>query len=81
MIARYTRPEMGQIWSDENKYRSWLTVEIAASEALARAGMVPQPAADIIQLRLHITCISILMPAPRPPLTICQSGHLSLPTA
>ena len=49
MIARYTRPEMGQIWSDDNKYRSWLTVEIAASQALARAGMVPQPAADIIR--------------------------------
>ena len=40
---------MGQIWSDDNKYRSWLTVEIAASQALARAGMVPQPAADIIR--------------------------------
>ncbi len=49
MIARYTRPEMGQIWSDDNKYRSWLTVEIAASQALASAGMVPQQAADIIR--------------------------------
>ncbi len=49
MIARYTRPEMGQIWSDDNKYRSWLTVEIAASQALARAGMVPQQAADVIR--------------------------------
>ena len=38
MIARYTRPEMGRIWSDENKYRCWLTVETAASQALAAAG-------------------------------------------
>jgi len=49
MIARYTRPAMGRIWSDENKYRCWLTVETAASQALARFGLVPQAAADIIR--------------------------------
>ena len=49
MIARYTRPEMGRIWSDENKYRCWLRVEVAASQTLARAGMVPQEAADAIR--------------------------------
>ncbi len=55
MIARYTRPEMGRIWSDENKYRTWLTVEIAASQALARAGIVPQDAADSIRNRANFT--------------------------
>jgi len=40
---------MGRIWSDENKYRCWLTVEAAASQALARFGMVPQAAADAIR--------------------------------
>jgi adenylosuccinate lyase len=49
MIARYTRPAMGRIWSDENKYRCWLTVEIAASQALAKFGLVPQSAADAIR--------------------------------
>jgi len=49
LIARYTRPEMGLIWSDENKYRCWLRVEVAASQALAAAGMVPQEAADAIR--------------------------------
>jgi len=49
MIARYTRPEMGRIWSDANKYRCWLTVEIAASQALAKFGLVPQSAADAIR--------------------------------
>ena len=49
MIARYTRPAMGKIWSDENKYRCWLTVEVAASQALAKFGLVPQAAADIIR--------------------------------
>jgi adenylosuccinate lyase len=51
MIARYTRPEMGRIWSDENKYRQWLEVELAASEVLAEAGEVPVEAARL--LRAH----------------------------
>jgi len=51
MILRYTRPAMGRIWSDENKYRCWLTVETAASQALARFGLVPQSAADAIRDR------------------------------
>jgi adenylosuccinate lyase len=55
LIARYTRPEMGRIWSDENKYRCWLQVEIAASQALAHAGMVPQAAADTIRDRAAFT--------------------------
>jgi adenylosuccinate lyase len=49
MIARYTRPEMGRIWSDTNKYQCWLTVEVAASQALAKFGLVPQSAADTIR--------------------------------
>src|ERR1700748_3373076 len=51
MIARYTRPEMGRIWSDANKYQCWLTVEVAASQALAKFGLVPQSAADAIRDR------------------------------
>jgi len=45
MIARYTRPDMGRIWSEENKYRQWREVEIAAAEALADLGEVPEDAA------------------------------------
>ena len=48
MIPRYTRPEMGRIWSDENKFRCWLQVETAASLTLAEAGLVPQEAAQAI---------------------------------
>jgi adenylosuccinate lyase len=59
MIARYTRPAMGRIWSDENKYRSWLTVEVAASQALARFGLVPQAAADAIAARGNFTVARI----------------------
>ncbi len=49
MIKRYTRPEMGRIWSDENKFRMWLAVEIAATESLSAAGLVPREAARAIR--------------------------------
>jgi adenylosuccinate lyase len=49
LIARYTRPELGQIWSDENKYRQWLEVELAASETLAELGEVPREAAEALR--------------------------------
>ena len=59
MIKRYTRPEMGRIWSDENKYACWLRVEVAASQALAAAGMVPQEAADKIRDKSGFTVARI----------------------
>src|SRR5438270_428991 len=46
MIARYTRPEMGHVWSEENRYAQWREVELAASEALAESGEVPRDAAE-----------------------------------
>ena len=51
MIPRYTRPEMGRIWSDQNRFQQWLEVELAASEALAELGVVPAGAARL--LRAH----------------------------
>jgi adenylosuccinate lyase len=51
VIPRYTRPDMGRIWSDENRFRTWLTVEVAATETLADAGMVPKDAAKAIRKR------------------------------
>jgi adenylosuccinate lyase len=51
LIPRYTRPEMGRIWSDENRFRTWLAVEIAATETLAEAGIVPKDAARAIRER------------------------------
>ena len=53
MIPRYTRPDMGRIWSDENRFRTWLTVEVAATETLAEAGMVPKDAARAIRKRAN----------------------------
>ncbi|MCA1561542.1 MAG: adenylosuccinate lyase [Acidobacteria bacterium] len=45
MIHRYTNPEMGAIWSDQRRYDTWLEVELAATDAMAEAGIVPVEAA------------------------------------
>ncbi|MBJ6746537.1 adenylosuccinate lyase [Streptococcus sp. 121] len=49
MLERYTRPEMGAIWSEENKYQAWLEVEILAAEAWAELGEIPKE--DVALLR------------------------------
>ncbi len=49
MISRYTRPDMGRIWSDENRFSKWLAVEIATAEVEAEAGMIPASAARAIR--------------------------------
>lgn len=49
MITRYTRPEMAKIWSDENRYRCWLEVEILACEAWAELGEIPK--VDVQKIR------------------------------
>jgi len=49
LIPRYTRAEMGRIWSEENRFRTWLAVEVAATETLAEAGLVPRDAARAIR--------------------------------
>jgi adenylosuccinate lyase len=49
MIERYTRPEMGAIWTDENRYRKWLDVELAVCEAWAKAGEIPPQSLRMIK--------------------------------
>ena len=51
MIARYTRPEMGAIWSDQRRFETWLEVELAATDALAEAGVVPVDDARTLRAR------------------------------
>jgi adenylosuccinate lyase len=54
LIARYTRSEMGRVWSEENKFQKWLDVELAATETLADAGIVPKEAARKLRERARI---------------------------
>lgn len=51
MIPRYTRPQMGRIWDEENKYRKWLEVELAATSVLEEEGVVPPEGARQIRER------------------------------
>jgi adenylosuccinate lyase len=51
MIQRYTHPEMGAIWSDQRRYETWLEVELAATDAMADAGLVPAEAARELRAR------------------------------
>lgn len=60
MIARYTRSEMGQLWSDEAKYRTWLEVEILACEAWAELGKIPREAVEEIRSKARIDIDRIL---------------------
>jgi adenylosuccinate lyase len=59
MIQRYTRPEMGRIWSEENQFQKWLDVEILATEALGRLGVVPKGAAARIRKKARFNVARI----------------------
>ena len=60
MIERYTLPEMGGGWSDENKYKTWLVIEVLACEALAELGEIPAEALAVIKEKAAFTPERIL---------------------
>ncbi|MCX7736649.1 MAG: adenylosuccinate lyase [Candidatus Kapabacteria bacterium] len=60
MIPRYTRPEMGNIWTDETKYSIWLEIEILACEALAELGEIPEESAKKIRKEAKFDIAKIL---------------------
>ena len=55
MIERYTRPEMGAVWSEQRKLEAWLQVELAVVEALSEQGVVPEEDAATIRDRASFT--------------------------
>lgn len=55
MIPRYTRKELEQIWSDENRYQKWLDVEVAACEAWAKLGRIPEASIENIRRNAKFT--------------------------
>src|SRR5260221_1572520 len=55
LISRYTREEMGRVWSDANKYARWLDVELAATETRAEAGQVPKEGAATIRAKAKVS--------------------------
>jgi len=60
VIPRYTRKEMGRVWSDENRFQKWLEVELAAADTLAEAGQVPAEAAAILRSRAKVDVARVL---------------------
>ncbi len=54
MIERYTRPEMGKIWTNENRYLAWLKVELAICDAWAKLGRIPLEALENIRSKSSI---------------------------
>ncbi|MGA3287432.1 MAG: adenylosuccinate lyase [Bacteroidota bacterium] len=60
MIERYTRPAMGKIWEEENKYHIWLEIEILASEAQAKLGVIPKKAMKLIREKGNFNVARIL---------------------
>ena len=60
MIERYTLPEMGELWTDEYKFQTWLQVEIAVCEAQAKLGLIPQEAVDTIKEKADFDVARIL---------------------
>ena len=59
MIARYTRPEMGALWSDDARYAGWLRVELAVCDAHARRGRIPPDALERIRTRARVDAARI----------------------
>jgi adenylosuccinate lyase len=60
MIARYTRPQMGTIWTDQGRLERWLEVELAATDTLAERGVVPPEAAARIRERARVDAARVL---------------------
>ena len=60
MIERYTLPEMGRLWSDENKFATWLAVEISVCEAWAKLGQIPAAAVTAIKKKARFNIPRIL---------------------
>jgi len=60
MIERYTLPEMGRVWSDENKFRTWLKIELLACEALAELGEIPAESLEVIKKKADFDIPRIL---------------------
>ena len=60
MIERYNTPEMKEVWSDQNKYKTWLKVEIAVSEVLCEMGLVPKESLEIIKNKADFSIDRIL---------------------
>ena len=66
MIERYSRKELTDIWSEENKYKIWLEVEIAAAQAMEKLGQIPKGVSSVVRKKARINvktslCFKIIL--------------------
>ena len=54
MIKRYSRKELTDIWSEENKYKIWLDVEIAAAQAMEKLGQIPKGVSSTVRKKAKL---------------------------
>ena len=54
MIKRYSRKELTDIWSEENKYKIWLDVEIAAAQAMEKLGQIPKGVSSVVKKKQEL---------------------------
>ena len=54
MIKRYSRKELTDIWSEENKYKIWLDVEVAAAQAMEKLGQIPRGVSSVVRKKAKI---------------------------
>ena len=59
MIDRYSRKELVRIWSEENKYKIWLDVEIAAAEAMEKYKIIPKGVSSVVKKKAKINVLRI----------------------
>ena len=74
MISRYSRKELTNIWSEENKYKIWLDVEIAAAEAMEKLGHIPRGVSSAVKKKAKINVKRIHQ------IEAVSYTHLTLPT-
>ena len=60
MINRYSRKELTTIWSEENKYKIWLDVEIAAAQAMEKLGQIPKGVSSTVKKKAKIKANDII---------------------
>ena len=73
MITRYTLPEMGALWSEQNKFQKWLDVEIAVCEVHAEMGTIPNDALEQIKARASFSVARINEIEKQPITTLSRS--------
>ena len=60
MIDRYSRKELRNIWADENKYKLWLDIELAAAEAMEKLNIIPKGVVKKVKSKAKINVARIL---------------------